>query len=60
MLELNHVLHFIASSDLKITANPAKSIYKQFETKYKMDYSDFLRALEKLFRDGYLEKSQGS
>ena len=60
MLELNDVLYFIAKSDFWIAPYPAKSIFKQFEKKHKMDYSDFLRALEKLFRDGYLEKSQGS
>lgn len=59
MLDPDNVLHFIASSDLRESANPAKYIYRQFEKRHQMFYSDFVRTLEKLFRDGYLDKEEG-
>lgn len=58
MLQRNEVLDFIANSSFRSTANTARYIFNQFEKKYKIDYSDFLRTLEKLWRDGYLEKEQ--
>ena len=59
MLDPDNVLHFITSSDFRESANPAKYIYRQFEKRHQMFYSDFVRTLEKLFRDGYLDKEEG-
>src|SRR5688500_3228906 len=59
MLDFDTVLHFIANSDLRITTNPGKEIYRQFEKRHHMDYLDFVRVLERLFRDGYLNKAVG-
>lgn len=60
--KLDSVLNFIATSDFSTIANPVKNIHHEFERRKKVpiQYSEFIKILNRLSKDGYLEKSIGS
>lgn len=58
--KLDSALNFICKSDFWITGNPEKYIYDNYNNKHPgIVEPEFMKILDKLVKDGYLDKSIG-
>lgn len=56
--DLDNVLSFIANSAFSQNHNPVRNLYEMCIQRHKMKYSYFRKVVEKLAKDGYLEKGK--
>ena len=59
--KLDSVLKFICTSDFWVTGNPEKYIYGKYNQRHNgiIAEPEFMKILDKLVKDGYLDKSIG-